>query len=53
MADILALQVRGQAASGGDQYVASFHSIYNELVETDPEVLEILAKDWDWPPSPE
>ncbi|KAF2676403.1 Clavaminate synthase-like protein [Lentithecium fluviatile CBS 122367] len=53
MADILALHVREKAASGGEQYIASFQSIYNELMVTDPEVLAILAKDWDWPPSPE
>lgn len=53
MADILALYVREKAASGGEQYVASFHTIYNELLENDPEVLAILAKDWDWPAPPE
>ncbi|PSN64619.1 Clavaminate synthase-like protein [Corynespora cassiicola Philippines] len=53
MADILALHVRKKAVSGGEQYIASFPIIYNELMETDPEVLGILAKDWDWPPPPE
>ena len=53
MTDVLTLQVREKPASGGEQYVASFYSIYNELSRNDPEVLAILAKDWDWPSSSE
>ena len=47
--DILAMHVRhdGGAGDGGDQYVASAQRIYNELYETEPEVLEtMLAADW-------
>ncbi|KAF2830142.1 Clavaminate synthase-like protein [Ophiobolus disseminans] len=48
--DIIALHVRndGGTDSGGEQHVASFWSIYNELLEKDPEVLETMAQA-DWP----
>ncbi|KAH7075704.1 hypothetical protein BKA63DRAFT_412791 [Paraphoma chrysanthemicola] len=48
--DVLALHVRndGGVGSGGEQYVTSFWSIYNELLENDPEVLETMAEP-DWP----
>jgi len=48
--DILALHVRndGGAGVGGGQYVASFWKIYNELLRSDPEVLETMAEA-DWP----
>lgn len=48
--DVLALHVRndGGADAGGEQYIASFWKIYNELLESDPEVLEIMAEP-DWP----
>lgn len=48
--DILALHVRndGGAGIGGGQYLASFWKIYNELLKTEPEVLETMA-DADWP----
>ncbi|KAF2202114.1 hypothetical protein GQ43DRAFT_414294 [Delitschia confertaspora ATCC 74209] len=47
--DVLALYVRddGSAQGGGEQFVASFWRIYNELLATDPDVLETLsAADW-------
>ncbi|KZM18699.1 uncharacterized protein EKO05_0006649 [Ascochyta rabiei] len=48
--DILALHVRdeGGTGRGGGQYVASFWAIYNELLRTEPEVLETMAES-DWP----
>ncbi|KAJ4340585.1 hypothetical protein N0V95_007460 [Ascochyta clinopodiicola] len=48
--DILALHVRdeGGAGIGGGQYIASFWAIYNELLRTEPEVLETMAES-DWP----
>lgn len=48
--DILALHVRneGGAGIGGGQYVTSFWKIYNELLRTEPEVLETMAEP-DWP----
>lgn len=48
--DILALHVRddGGKDCGGDQYFSSFWKIYNELLETDPEVLETMAEP-NWP----
>ncbi|KAJ4994425.1 taurine catabolism dioxygenase family protein [Stagonosporopsis vannaccii] len=48
--DILALHVRndGGKGIGGSQYVASFWKIYNELLRTEPEVLETMAEA-DWP----
>ncbi|ORY00358.1 hypothetical protein BCR34DRAFT_494590 [Clohesyomyces aquaticus] len=48
--DVLALHVRndGGADSGGEQFIASFWQIYNELLETEPSVLETMAAA-DWP----
>ncbi|KAH6618589.1 hypothetical protein C7974DRAFT_32899 [Boeremia exigua] len=48
--DILALHVRndGGAGLGGGQYFASFWRIYNELLQTEPEVLDTMAEA-DWP----
>jgi hypothetical protein len=48
--DVLSLYVRddGGAGNGGEQYVASFWKIYNELLHTDPAVLETMAAA-DWP----
>lgn len=48
--DVLALHVRndGGPGAGGEQYVVSFWTIYNELLQHDPEVLETMAEA-DWP----
>ncbi len=48
--DVLALHVRndGGPQAGGEQYVVSFWAIYNELLKTDPEVLETMAEA-SWP----
>ncbi|RMZ74193.1 family Taurine catabolism dioxygenase [Pyrenophora seminiperda CCB06] len=48
--DVIALYVRndGGPGAGGEQFVASFSKIYNELLEKDPEVLETMAEP-DWP----
>ncbi|EOA90590.1 uncharacterized protein SETTUDRAFT_174792 [Exserohilum turcica Et28A] len=48
--DVLALYVRndGGPGAGGKQSVVSFARIYNELLQSDPEVLETLAEP-DWP----
>ena len=49
--DVLALHVRndgGATTAGGAQYVASFWRIYNELLHTDPAVLETMAEA-NWP----
>ncbi|KAF2689291.1 taurine catabolism dioxygenase TauD [Lentithecium fluviatile CBS 122367] len=47
--DILALHVRDDGgADGGEQYLASFWKIYNELLEKDPAVLETMAEP-NWP----
>ncbi|KAF2447070.1 Clavaminate synthase-like protein [Karstenula rhodostoma CBS 690.94] len=48
--DVLAMHIRddGGAGNGGEQYLASFWSIYNELLEKDPAVLETMAED-KWP----
>lgn len=39
------------AALGGEQYLASFWTIYNMLMVEAPHVLKVLAQDWKWPPS--
>lgn len=47
--DILALHVRDDGGLiGGEQYVASFWKIYNELLENEPAVLETMARA-SWP----
>jgi hypothetical protein len=47
--DILALHVRDDGgAEGGEQFVTSFWNIYNELLDTDPMVLETLSEA-NWP----
>lgn len=50
--DVLALYVRndggGGEQAGGTQLVASFWKIYNELLHTDPAVLETMAEA-NWP----
>lgn len=50
MADILGLYVKEKSLKGGEQYIASFWSIYNELMRTNPSILQTLARDWAWPP---
>ncbi|KAF2238022.1 Clavaminate synthase-like protein [Viridothelium virens] len=46
--DMIAMYVKSDDAIGGDQYLASFPAIYNELLETSPQTLRILAKNWSW-----
>ncbi|KAF1977847.1 Clavaminate synthase-like protein [Bimuria novae-zelandiae CBS 107.79] len=48
--DVLAMHVRndGGAGNGGEQFVASFWSIYNALLEKDPAALETMAEA-QWP----
>ncbi|MCJ1422268.1 hypothetical protein MMC29_000148 [Sticta canariensis] len=50
-ADILAMYFKQNAALGGEQYLASFWTIYNMLMVEAPNVLKVLAQDWEWPPS--
>ena len=33
---------------GGEQFLSSIATAYNELVLTDPKVLETLSQDWYW-----
>ncbi|KAH9996734.1 Clavaminate synthase-like protein [Xylariaceae sp. FL0662B] len=46
--EILSIQVRDCADEGGHTCVASISAIYNELLESNPQVLHILAQP-DWP----
>lgn len=46
--DILSMYLRNLGEKGGEQYIASWSRIYNELLETEPGVLEIMAAP-DWP----
>lgn len=48
--DILAMHVRndGGPGNGGEQFVSSFWSIYNTLLEKDPAVLETMMEA-QWP----
>lgn len=48
--DVLAMHVRndGGRDNGGEQYVSSFWSVYNELLEKNPAALETMAEA-QWP----
>ena len=46
--DVLALQVRSLAETGGNTFVASSWTIYTELVKAYPDVLQTLC-DPSWP----
>jgi len=46
--DILTMFVQSTPLEGGDQYIASMATMYNELLESDPEALKTLAEDWYW-----
>ena len=48
-AEIVAMFVKQNAASGGEQYLASFSTIYNRMLEVEPESVNVLAQEWDWP----
>ncbi|GME48611.1 Taurine catabolism dioxygenase [Neofusicoccum parvum] len=47
-ADVISLLVKSQAAVGGEQYISSSWTLYNELLEQAPEDLQVLAEDWQW-----
>lgn len=49
-ADIISLYIKDVAARGGEQYFASFWTIYNRLMQEDPDTLRVLARDWNWLP---
>lgn len=42
--NVLAIQTRGCAASGGDHIITSAWKVYNELAQTRKDLLEVLAK---------
>jgi len=46
--DIVGLFTQSVPLEGGEQYIASMASVYNDLAKTDPGVLKTLAKDWYW-----
>jgi alpha-ketoglutarate-dependent taurine dioxygenase len=46
--DILALQVRQCASEGGNTFLASAWTVYNDLLSTDPKALELLFSET-WP----
>jgi len=46
--DIMTLQTRGCAAKGGDSMLASLKMVYNEYVQTRPDVIRTLATQ-NWP----
>ncbi|KAK0654212.1 hypothetical protein DIS24_g5387 [Lasiodiplodia hormozganensis] len=48
-ADIIALFVKSQGAYGGNQYLSSFWTVFNDLRVSNPQALEILAQDFPWP----
>ena len=41
--------IKENAAIGGEQYLASFSTIYNRMMEEDPESVAVLAQEWHWP----
>ncbi|KAK7398068.1 hypothetical protein QQX98_012554 [Neonectria punicea] len=48
VSDILSMFIQSTPLSGGEQYIASISSVYNYLVQKEPEVLKALADDWYW-----
>ena len=45
--DIMGLQVRSSAYSGGNTYLSSAWKVFNELLHFEPEVLQtLLTPDW-------
>ncbi|CAH0051749.1 unnamed protein product [Clonostachys solani] len=44
--DILSLFIMSLSQTGGQQYRTSFWSVYNDLAQNNPEVLQVLASDW-------
>ncbi|KAK3337963.1 hypothetical protein B0H65DRAFT_591981 [Neurospora tetraspora] len=48
LCDVLSLYALGVAAYGGESFLASSATIYNEIARLRPDVIHVLAKD-DWP----
>jgi Taurine catabolism dioxygenase TauD, TfdA family len=48
VSDMLTMFTQSVPLEGGDQYIASIASIYNNLATKDPEVIQTLAADWYW-----
>ncbi|KAI1327877.1 hypothetical protein F5Y16DRAFT_370578 [Xylariaceae sp. FL0255] len=46
--NILALFTENKGKAGGYQYLSSFWSVYNTIMEEDPSVMACLAADWHW-----
>lgn len=46
--DTVSLFTQSVPLSGGEQYLASIASVYNDILEREPEVLKTLAADWYW-----
>jgi hypothetical protein len=46
--DIVSMFVQTVPLEGGHQYLASINSIYNLLVKSDPDVLNVLSDKWYW-----
>jgi hypothetical protein len=46
--DIVSMFVQAVPLEGGHQYLASINSIYNLLVKSDPDVLNVLSDKWYW-----
>lgn len=46
--NILSMYSQSFGSSGGNQYLSSFWTVYNDLLKNKPEVLETLSKIWHW-----
>lgn len=44
--DVIALFALSEAAEGGDSYLASSWTVYNELARTRPDLIRTLAEPW-------
>ncbi|KAH8880119.1 Clavaminate synthase-like protein [Thozetella sp. PMI_491] len=49
LANTIALYVKTTASRGGNQYLASFWTVYNQMMAERPELLRVLAQDFPWP----
>lgn len=46
--DIIALFALGAAEEGGESYLSSSWTVYNELAATRPDLIRTLAEPWDF-----
>lgn len=46
--DILTMFIQRPSLKGGDQFIAPMASVYNDLMEHNPQAVRLLTEDWFW-----